>query len=187
MKVLILNNHTKDLGYLTEAFPDSTVLEKEFFDPATSTKGFDAMIISGASNAPTALRHSDVYAGEISAICNGLIPVIGICLGCELVNIAFGGTLKDLGRTKSGDVTITSRDKLLTSMVELKTFSAYEHHSVGIDILGEDLVVAAVSDHGPEIIMHESLPVVGIQFHPEVRQQEKIFEWALQRIGIGLR
>ena len=105
-------------------------------------------------------------------------PVLGICRGHQLLNIAFGGTLiQHLPGAEKHQSLKSGEDNLHTVNIAGNTFlyhiygsacSVNSSHHQGIDMPGKGLVTAARSDDGViEAVEHESLPVWGVQFHPE--------------------
>lgn len=131
------------------------------------------------------MRASDLFQLELlrSAYTKG-IPILGICKGCQLINIHFGGTLfQDLSlsgekgsvhATKQIDtpffhtVTLQKESKIHaifgSSSLEVNSF----HHQ-GIDLLGRGLVATALCEDGfIEAIEQKGGPwCVAVQWHPE--------------------
>ncbi|MCR4588589.1 MAG: gamma-glutamyl-gamma-aminobutyrate hydrolase family protein [Lachnospiraceae bacterium] len=106
-------------------------------------------------------------------------PVMGICRGIQLINVYFGGDLvQDLSEDLKAIHTWETEDKIHGidavngSFVEALYGSSFlansAHHQV-LDKLGEGLEVCAYSkgDHLIEAVSHTSLPVIGVQWHPE--------------------
>jgi putative glutamine amidotransferase len=112
-------------------------------------------------------------------------PVLGVCRGCQLLNVYYGGTLvQDIPSQWPGAIahTDTARHDRLVHEVHfmpgahLAAIYGYEprritslHHQC-VDQLGKDLALEARSpiDLVPEGIRHTGHPfVVGVQWHPE--------------------
>ena len=110
-------------------------------------------------------------------------PVLGICRGIQLINIACGGTLKNLKNHRAKD-----KKMLMHSVVIPKNswlFPLYKgslevnsFHHQAIDRLGKDLHICATADDGTiESIQHMKSQIYGVQWHPEeINSGEKIFE-----------
>lgn len=182
MKTLLINNHTKHLNELFQFLPgEIVVIEKsdvETIEPNT----FDLIVISGGHRIPTVLNHPEEYTTEMELVRTTEKPILGICLGCEIICTAFGGTLKKLEVYERGEVTLDISSESLGSLLDAHTLTMYESHGIGIDALPPDFEICATSDHGPEIIKHKSRPIIGIQFHPEVEVSEKFWEWVLGQV-----
>lgn len=102
-------------------------------------------------------------------------PLLGVCRGLQLVNVALGGTLVPHLPTVSGhrhpDDFVRNRVRLvgpaLIREVDAEQDVRCTHHQA-VDRLGEGLVVAALADDGVvEAAVHETAPVTGVQWHPE--------------------
>jgi len=104
----------------------------------------------------------------------GLVPILGVCLGHQAIAEAFGGEVVRAERLMHGKTTWVSHTghplfRDITSPLEVMRY-----HSLLVtpDGLPADLEVTAWSDDRParqEImaLCHRSLPVYGVQFHPE--------------------
>ena len=111
-------------------------------------------------------------------------PVLGICRGCQLINVAFGGTLhQDIpghGRTDGKDHQheVTTKDPFLCAIYGERFIVNSAHHQ-SVDKLGEGLRALQWADDGTiEAIRHETLPIFAVQWHPE-RLYEPTKGWDL--------
>ncbi len=112
-------------------------------------------------------------------------PVLGVCRGMQLINVAYGGTLhQDLQHANivenvhrklelydelSHEIQLTPGG-WLNSLYEGSTATRVNSiHHQGIKRLGDGLVVEATADDGViEAVRHAELPfMVGVQWHPE--------------------
>jgi len=182
MKTLIINNHTQHLEQLVLVFPNATVLEKEKLQYTTDLSNYDLLVFSGGSNVPTVLRHLEEYRTEIEVIKNTTIPVIGICLGAEIITKAFGGELKELTSEHRGIIELEIINSDLQKKLGVKNIKVTEGHHIGIKTMPLDFISYAKSEHGIEIIKHKSKPIIAIQFHPEVSENKNIIEWLLKEV-----
>lgn len=145
--------------------------------------------------AELALFHAFSRAGK---------PILGICRGMQIINVALGGTLiQDLpsglrpfhtwdGRDKVHPV--MSREGSLLHRLYGPLFPVNSAHHQGLDRLGEGLRAAARSEGGiAEAIDLPGYPLLGVQFHPErmsftLRRPDtvdggKIFQWFVEACG----
>jgi GMP synthase-like glutamine amidotransferase len=143
---------------------------------------FELVVISGGSDVPTVLNHPEIYSLEIEMVKKLNIPILGICLGAEIITEAFGGTLQILSPVHSGLVNMSLLDESLKKEIGADTLSALEGHRIGVKEVPQDFVVCALSEHSPEIIKHKDRPIIAIQFHPEATQNPKVFEWIFKSI-----
>lgn len=120
------------------------------------------------------------------------MPVLAICRGLQLVNVARGGTLQQhlpdslgteryrLGGGVFAENAITiSDDTVLSEILGAGETHVHSYHHQGIGQLGKGLVVAARSDDGlVQAFVDASTPhIVGIQWHPEENADDRrLFE-----------
>lgn len=105
-------------------------------------------------------------------------PILGICRGCQLLNVALGGTLiqnllfaENHKRKADGAENfheVTGREDSLMRKLWGIHFRVNSSHHQACNRLGEGLVPTLFAEDGTiEAVEHSSLPVVGVQFHPE--------------------
>ncbi len=114
--------------------------------------------------------------------------------GMQVINVALGGTLfQDLGAERAalhqGEEDVfhpvrTAPGSLLEGLFGENALVNSAHHQ-GVDRLGEGLVPAAWAPDGTlEGLEHRSLPVAGVQFHPERLPNgggDGLFRWLMER------
>lgn len=119
---------------------------------------------------------SSVYDIEAPLISNEIfslgIPVLGICYGMQLTTHLFGGKVERSGKREYGyaELIIKKTDGIFCNLSEsVKSHQVWMSHGDKIEKLPEGFIVTAVSETCPVAAMrHETLPVYGVQFHPEV-------------------
>ena len=99
-------------------------------------------------------------------------PVLGISSGMLALAAAFGGGTVPCCEIGMTDVRVTAPDPLFAGMTG---FPAYELHERAIKT-PPGFIPLAVSDRCVQAIRHRSLPLYGLLFHPEVRN-----EWVIER------
>ncbi len=122
------------------------------------------------------LLHEFVEAGK---------PVLGVCRGCQLINVAFGGTLyqdiasdvpgamphvNDLYDSHHHTIQFPPGSSLAAMFAGQKTPLVNSIHHQAVRDLGRDLMIEAVSegDNIVEAVRHtKSRFVMGLQWHPE--------------------
>jgi len=99
----------------------------------------------------------------------GTPPVLGICYGMNVLNLAFGGEVDRAAHKEFGpaDVRIVRMDPLLS--IGGRSTRVWMSHGDRMTRLGTDLETLASSDNSQyAAFRHHDRPVYGLQFHPEV-------------------
>ncbi|HWJ64197.1 MAG TPA: gamma-glutamyl-gamma-aminobutyrate hydrolase family protein [Acidimicrobiales bacterium] len=163
---------------------------------SAAVAGIDGLVLTGGGDidpihygavadpetgAPDAARDAWELA-LVGAARDSGIPLLGICRGAQVLNVAFGGTLvqhlparsvdghDDVGR--AGDevhpVTVAAGSRL-HRIVAADQLPANTLHHQSVDEVGTGLVVSGVADDGViEAIEAVHAPVLGVQWHPEL-------------------
>ena len=185
MKTLIIDNHTKYRAELRNSLPGSIeVIRREDVSPMITLDNYDLLVLSGGHGVSSVSHHPIEYAFEMQFVREAKIPILGICLGSEIITYALGGELKSLDHLHQGGVEITITDEPLLEKLGKNVITVYEYHQWGTSVLPPNTIACAHSDHGPEIIKHADKPIIAIQFHPEVSQIPQLFDWVLENFKI---
>ena len=101
----------------------------------------------------------------------GRIPILGVCLGHQALAIAFGGRVERAGTPMHGKTSIVAHEGTHLFAGLSGTLEAGRYHSLVIpaDALPKNFVRSAwvVQDETVMGVRHETLPIFGVQFHPE--------------------
>ena len=109
-------------------------------------------------------------------------PILGICKGMQIINVALGGTLiqalptADSHAWHNGDryhPTTITKGCLLSSLYGNYMITGSAHHQAVCTLGNELKAVQHAHDGVIEAIEHKTLPILGVQWHPErlCRQQ----------------
>lgn len=101
-------------------------------------------------------------------------PILGICLGLQVINVEMGGTLitnfkfqESIEHMMIEHEVTTTEGSLLRELFG-ERFWVNSRHNRRIGELGKELIVTATSPDGViEAIEHESLPIYAVEWHPE--------------------
>ncbi len=133
------------------------------------------------------------------------IPVLGICRGPQVINVAFGGSLyQDLALRKeftlehynSGKPKYSNRHQVvlaeeskLNNIIGKKEIWVNTYHHQIIKNMASDFLASALAkeDGVIEGIEHMQSRILGVQWHPEMMLEEessqKLFKWLIQEAG----
>ncbi|WP_053217961.1 anthranilate synthase component II [Virgibacillus senegalensis] len=101
----------------------------------------------------------------------GKIPILGICLGHQAIGEAFGGSIVHAGTVMHGKTSVLSHtgSRLFTGSPD--KLEVMRYHSLVVDKTSFpaclDITATAEDDGEIMAFQHRSLPVYGLQFHPE--------------------
>jgi anthranilate synthase/aminodeoxychorismate synthase-like glutamine amidotransferase len=97
----------------------------------------------------------------------GTRPVLGVCLGMQGLVTTYGGTVRRLAPAH-GEVATIEHDGNGVFVGVPQGFDAVRYHSLGAVSLPSSLVATAWSEDGVVMgVRHATLPLEGVQFHPE--------------------
>lgn len=146
----------------------------------------------GASPAPElgrTDRHRDAF--ELALVRSAIaqdVPVLGICRGQQLLNVALGGTivqhvdghLQDEHRAeRTHAVEIVPQTRLSPLLGDRVRVNSFHHQVVGR--LGDGVVAAAHDEAGVvEAIDVPGARAIAVQWHPEAFGADPVFEWLVQ-------
>ena len=187
MKILVVNNFDSFVfnlvDYLKRLSADCTVLNNGQID-LTQIEKYDGVLISPGPGTPEGAGASIEVVKKCAELRK---PLLGVCLGHQAIGVAFGGIVErapELLHGKTSEVTHNNSGVLQNIA---SPFTATRYHSLIIksNSLPQDLEVTAKSESG--IIMaikHKTLPIEGVQFHPEAILTEHGYQimgnWLLQ-------
>jgi anthranilate synthase component II len=99
----------------------------------------------------------------------GAVPILGVCLGHQAVGAAFGGTIVRAPKLMHGKVSMIAHDGIGVFAGLPNPFQATRYHSLIVErsSLPPELEVTAEADGLIMGLRHRTLPVEGVQFHPE--------------------
>lgn len=176
-------------------------------DPADAIEKLDGLLLSGGNDIaperygatieantqpPEPTRDTYEFALLDTAASRSL-PTLGICRGLQLVNVHAGGTLRqhvpehaftDQPGSVEQHVVALEADSVLANLYGSSHPVNSLHHQ-SVDQVGANLrVTASTDDGGVEGVEHTDLPIVAVQWHPEMMStaaSDPIFAWLVNR------
>jgi anthranilate synthase component 2 len=101
----------------------------------------------------------------------GRIPLLGVCLGHQAIGVAFGGRVIRAAVPMHGKISAVAHDGTHLFAGLSSPFDAGRYHSLVIDReavpAGFRVTAWVESDDTIMGVRHETLPIFGVQFHPE--------------------
>lgn len=109
---------------------------------------------------------------DVIRFASGKVPILGVCLGMQALNVATGGKLRNLQRVYHGvssNIIVAPNESVLFSGMS-KTFMAGRYHSWVIDeyTLDDSFSITARDEEGNIMAIEDrERKIFGVQFHPE--------------------
>lgn len=169
-KILVVDNHDSFVfnivQYLDELGATTVVVKNEEIDP-DFCKNFAGVVISPGPGNP---QNAGVSIDAVKYCDDAGIPILGICLGLQVIGAAYGAKISsapELLHGRTSEIVHNGTD-LFKDIPN--NFIATRYHSLAIepDSIPEVLQVTATSSDGTVMgISHRTKNIVGVQFHPE--------------------
>ncbi|WP_328998966.1 type 1 glutamine amidotransferase [Kribbella sp. NBC_00709] len=191
--VLIIENDRESgpgklLGWLDDRGLSPVVVRAWDGEPVpTSVDGHAALIMLGGGMLPDEDERSPWLPAERALLRNAhdRVPVLGICLGGQLLAHTFGGEVQGkYGLPEKGVTSLTvlpaaADDPLLADLPS--TVWAVESHQDQITRLPDDAVLLMSSERCPNQMLRVGDRSWGVQFHPEVAA-DRVRRWNPERL-----
>lgn len=171
VRVLLLDNHDSfsfNLAqYLSELGAVVEVVCSDRISVGAVDEGrCDAVVISPGPGRPETAGISVSVVRERS----GLFPMLGVCLGHQAIVTAFGGRIESAMELVHGRTSPVRHDGRGVFEGLQNPFDAARYHSLAAEsaTLPDVLEACAFAPDGTILgVRHKSLPLHGVQFHPE--------------------
>lgn len=141
-------------------------VEPAAIDRALASKELEGIVISPGPKGPWDCGES----AEILRRYTGKIPILGVCLGHQIIGHVFGAKVEKGLRPMHGKVTEikTQQRNLFCGLPERYCVTRYHSLVVKPEGLPDILQVDAETEDGVIMaVSHRTEPVFGVQFHPE--------------------
>lgn len=172
-RVLVVDHHDSFtftlVAYLQELGAEVTVIEADATTPAdliASVTAYDGVILSPGPGAPEESPAGLALVQHVAA--DGGPPVLGVCLGHQIITAAFGGEVGRASELMHGQTSVLTHDGSALFEGLPESFQVGRYHSLAANALPSVIRPTAVTPEGTVMALeHVSAPITGVQYHPE--------------------
>ena len=169
-KILVVDNYDSFVfnlvQYLQQLGAECTVVRNDAIKVSEAAK-YDGVLISPGPGTPEA---AGISVELVKYCADKKIPLLGVCLGHQAIAVAYGATVSRAPELLHGKTSIvTHKNKSVLTDIP-SPFTATRYHSLAIEreTLPSELEITGQTDSGVIMaVQHKSLPICGVQFHPE--------------------
>ena len=169
-RILVIDNYDSFVfnlvQYLAQLGAECTVVRNDEVR-ADEAARYDGVLISPGPGTPD---KAGVSIAMIKYCAENSIPLFGVCLGHQAIGEAFGATVSrapELLHGKTSEV-IHNATGVLTNLPS--PFTATRYHSLAVEreTVTDVLEITGATESGVVMsLRHKTLPIEGVQFHPE--------------------
>ncbi len=169
-KILVVDNYDSFVfnlvQYLGQLGAETTVVRNDEISVEAAID-YDGVLISPGPGTPEA---AGISIPMIKFCAEKKIPLFGVCLGHQAIGVAFGATVSrapELMHGKTSEI-IHNREGVFANLPS--PFTATRYHSLAIEraTVPDELQITGETEGGIVMsVRHKSLPIEGVQFHPE--------------------
>ena len=167
--ILVIDNYDSFtwnlVHYLMELGAEVEVVRNDAISAGQAiTSGAEAFLISPGPCTP---NEAGVSLELVAACAEAGKPLLGVCLGHQSIGQHFGGHVVRGGLMHGKTSPVTHDGSGIFAGLP-SPFTATRYHSLIVKDIPADLIVNATSDDGHVMgFRHKTLPIHGVQFHPE--------------------
>ncbi|GAA4288147.1 aminodeoxychorismate/anthranilate synthase component II [Georgenia daeguensis] len=168
-RILVVDNYDSFVytivGYLQQLGAETTVVRNDAV-PGT-LDGYDGVLVSPGPGTP---KEAGASMEIIQACAERALPMLGVCLGHQALGEVYGGVVTHAPELMHGKTSeVTHRGAGVFAGLDTP-FTATRYHSLAVvrETVPEELEITAETANGIVMgLQHRSLPLHGVQFHPE--------------------
>ncbi len=168
--ILVVDNYDSFVfnlvQYLQQLGAECTVLRNDEVQ-ASAASDYDGVLISPGPGTP---EEAGVSIAMIKYCAERSIPLFGVCLGHQAIGVAFGATVSRAPELLHGKTSQVHHNGAGVFNAIPTPFTATRYHSLAVEpaTISEELEVTGRTESGVVMSMrHKTLPIEGVQFHPE--------------------
>ena len=169
-KILVVDNYDSFVynlvQYLGQIGAETTVLRNDEVT-VDMARDYDGVLVSPGPGTP---EEAGISIELVKHCAANSIPLFGVCLGHQAIGVAFGGTVSRAPELLHGKTSVVTHSNKGVLRDLPSPFTATRYHSLAIEdgTLPDEIEVIARTDSGVIMaVQHKTLPISGVQFHPE--------------------
>ena len=151
--------------YLAQLGADCTVIRNDNVD-LTDGAGYDGILLSPGPGIP---EDAGVCVPMVQQLA-GSVPIFGVCLGLQAMAVAYGAKVTRAPELLHGKTSLVEHQGVGVLAGVPSPFTATRYHSLAVDAstVPDEWQITGTTASGVIMAMrHRTLPVEGVQFHPE--------------------
>lgn len=177
MKILVVNNYKEpgkakqavhNIALCTGEQPEMIEYTVAGLKDAVLQKDPDMVILTGSNFMLSKPDTGIVFRPEMDLVRETDLPFLGVCFGHQLIGVAYGSQIMDLGHNirEFKEVRLLGKDPLFDGLP--RSIRVSESHRQALRGVPEGFRHIAESTNSQvEAMCHQKLPIYGVQFHPE--------------------
>ncbi len=168
-RILVVDNYDSFVfnlvQYLGQLGADVDVRRNDEVTPDEAVE-YDGVLLSPGPGTPEGAG----VCMDVVRRCAGQVPILGVCLGHQAIAAVYGGVVERAPELLHGKTSLVHHhgEGVLAGLPE--PFTATRYHSLAVrpDSVPAELEVTGTTETGVVMALrHRTLPVEGVQFHPE--------------------
>jgi para-aminobenzoate synthetase component 2 len=169
-RILVVDNYDSFVfnlvQYLGQLGAQCTVVRNDQIKVEEASK-YDGVLISPGPGTP---EDAGISISMINYCAEKKVPLFGVCLGHQAISVAFGATVSrapELLHGKTSEV-FHEGEGVMKNLPSPFTATRYHSLAVETDTVPDVLEITGKTESGVVMsLRHKSLPIEGVQFHPE--------------------
>ena len=169
-RVLVVDNYDSFVftivGYLRQLGAECDVVRNDQVEVGDAA-GYDGVLLSPGPGTP---EDAGICVDMVRACGERNQPMLGVCLGHQALGVAFGGVVSRAPELLHGKTSTVVHEGAGVLAGLPQPFTATRYHSLAIDpaTVPDELEVTGSTPSGVVMaVRHRTLPLEGVQFHPE--------------------
>ena len=169
-RILVIDNYDSFVytivGYLDQLGAETVVVRNDAVPALEERAEFDGILVSPGPGTPAEAGASMDVIRDCAAAGT---PMLGVCLGHQALGEVFGGTVTHAPELMHGKTSEVAHAGVGVLAGLPQPFTATRYHSLAVvdGTVSDELEVTATANGIIMGLQHRTLPLHGVQFHPE--------------------